>query len=912
MQSDSTIKDPYSSLPAIYPAEPSKKPKKPSSLSRNGSEASEKVRNVSGETLYAFKKECGSSKSLSGRGTQGFLLDTQPEEVLLPFSNPIYPKKASLVPSLESKAEDLSENSKAASSEILQTKGEGCSPRTLLRRNNQGLLLNTPVSDSYSPISNLNYAAEPNESKRAPSRSSSGSKSEGPCEKTKGISDEILKARKECRSPRLGRNNKGLLGDTSLNDFPSTINDPFYPGLKKSRREQPSFSSSDSKSEDLGEKTKISSGEISRVKKESGSKKSLRGREKRNSISNTSPSDFFPPISSQDCPENPRKTNSSSDSKSEEKSDKIKRASGDTFVRAKKRSSASKPLSGRGSRESNIYGDSFYISEQRLSKNNLETIPESNALAAKPIRKRSWVQEFESLKSELYEAQARLLCELSTHKLPLSKEQTLGYDEFKTLVTEEEQKLPTAKKRSSPNFFSKGRLRCEKERINSQQSLLAEQLLAVEKIKEEYDSLMSSLIKLCLDRNTAFFEASLPILAHNFQLNYPIGHPHPMAWNNFDDWSMHIVCQFPQILSRTGFFVTLGPPPLVENFNNYGLIPDSESILKDSSGTVLAFKLWGDNIFPAIEDSGLSQAIEKEGLIFFKHNEGAIRYHDNVLATYEEQSFLLVTLCDGTGQSHSAKAAADVASKTAHELGVHAIQACQTLHGDLLAHFASMKQAQLALMEHPEAAQGTTFLQASVKEGILSGVAVGDSKAFVFTANPKGGWICRDMTGESRESLDPRDSGGRLSGMQKSAHSYDVEMANMRAFAYKLLPGDIIYLCSDGGYDNFDPSQLCDKENTPLCFGGEEKEWEPDNLKHLELANIGLLRNLEKTVAECQNVKEMFETIVRVSQERTVRDKLYFITTPLKEMAIPPKVLGQGKGDDMAMVLFQYLPKTNS
>jgi serine/threonine protein phosphatase PrpC len=428
-------------------------------------------------------------------------------------------------------------------------------------------------------------------------------------------------------------------------------------------------------------------------------------------------------------------------------------------------------------------------------------------------------------------------------------------------------------------------------------------------LKVDYDKALRYVHEgYCKFNEKLFFESEV-IIAKNFQAENPTKQVHAEAWNHFDEWTDQIVLQFPDLPLNTSSNGKLGDPLIVDNFNNYGLIPDSGSIKKDSLGQVLSFRLNGEKIIPAIDLQKESQAVELNGLIFFRHNEGTYQYHDHALASECKTGSLLITLSDGAGQSNASKNAAKLASEISHHIAQEGIGTCKSLHQRLKLHFAGVKKAQEVLTEDPGAGQGTTLVQAAVSLNLLTGVAVGDSKVFVFTPKPEGGWRCRDAVGESRRSLDPRDSGGRLSGiLNTEKKGDDVEIANIRAFVLKLRPGDVIYACSDGGYDNFDPSQLNDSDNSPSTFGGKDINWEERNPEHLELAHKGLIHNLEKVVKNCTNLQEIHDAILKESQTRTTADKLYFLTTPLTGMKKPPSVRGQGKGDDMAMVFFQYNP----
>jgi hypothetical protein len=87
---------------------------------------------------------------------------------------------------------------------------------------------------------------------------------------------------------------------------------------------------------------------------------------------------------------------------------------------------------------------------------------------------------------------------------------------------------------------------------------------------------------------------------------------------------------------------------------------------------------------------------------------------------------------------------------------------------------------------------------------------VGDCKALLWNKHTG---LFTDVTTGNR-STDARDPGGRLGG--------DTDLRNMCLFYRVVCPGDIIVLCTDGVYDNFDPIF---QGKTPRDVGLPEAEW---------------------------------------------------------------------------------------
>jgi len=106
-------------------------------------------------------------------------------------------------------------------------------------------------------------------------------------------------------------------------------------------------------------------------------------------------------------------------------------------------------------------------------------------------------------------------------------------------------------------------------------------------------------------------------------------------------------------------------------------------------------------------------------------------------------------------------------------------------------------------------------------------VSVGDCKVFRYSVRSG---VIIDITENNRLNLtDPSDPGGRL-GPHSSDGSPDLR--NLRVQLCECDVGDLIFLCSDGVHDNFDPQHLGD---TPDVWELPYATWEEASDKAFEL-----------------------------------------------------------------------------
>ena len=169
----------------------------------------------------------------------------------------------------------------------------------------------------------------------------------------------------------------------------------------------------------------------------------------------------------------------------------------------------------------------------------------------------------------------------------------------------------------------------------------------------------------------------------------------------------------------------------------------------------------------------------------------------------------------------------------------------------------------------------------------------------------------KDVLGEAKTKLDPRDPGGLLSG--QASVTPDIE--RMRAFAFTLEPGDVVFACSDGIVDNFDPSNLheptdtseSNRQYTPAALGGEGDKWEHDkaNPDHVALAQQKTAEDMANVVKGARNGQELSDKLYEAAVARTDKEKLLQFATG---ESYQKHESGGGKNDDAASAFFEYKP----
>eukprot|EP01117_Protostelium_nocturnum_P000783 TRINITY_DN1099_c0_g1_i2.p1 TRINITY_DN1099_c0_g1~~TRINITY_DN1099_c0_g1_i2.p1 ORF type:complete len:1136 (+),score=394.67 TRINITY_DN1099_c0_g1_i2:295-3702(+) len=129
-------------------------------------------------------------------------------------------------------------------------------------------------------------------------------------------------------------------------------------------------------------------------------------------------------------------------------------------------------------------------------------------------------------------------------------------------------------------------------------------------------------------------------------------------------------------------------------------------------------------------------------------------------------------------------------------------------------------------------------------------LSVGDCKAFLWR---KSDGAIADMTALNRGNLtDGTDPGGRL-GPYVGHGAPDLR--NLKLYFYECQPGDIVFICSDGIHDNFDPQQLGKgpRQVDSSLNGDDWKEFE-GNTKAEEVKNNFRINEIKKTIGEKEQV----------------------------------------------------------
>lgn len=279
-------------------------------------------------------------------------------------------------------------------------------------------------------------------------------------------------------------------------------------------------------------------------------------------------------------------------------------------------------------------------------------------------------------------------------------------------------------------------------------------------------------------------------------------------------------------------------------------------------------------------------------------NPSDARYHDHVLVS-TKNNCPIITLCDGSGHNPGAAEIAITTAEAAHKKIAGDIQNCKDIHGVLLAQLNALNEANEASKKSKVIGSSTTFIQTAVVGNTLTGVVLGDSKVFIFRPKEGGGWHAIDPLGNIKGTLDGTVAGGQIVG-QKGQYS---DMHNIHAFTYPLNAGDVVYVCSDGVVDNFDPSTSHAKDSKI-----KPEEWEVENPKHIQISLIEAQQKMEEVVKNCKSGQEIGNAINNYIEKLTTAKKLMLATTAPMERVNMRESNFPGKLDDAASAFYVHNP----
>lgn len=384
--------------------------------------------------------------------------------------------------------------------------------------------------------------------------------------------------------------------------------------------------------------------------------------------------------------------------------------------------------------------------------------------------------------------------------------------------------------------------------------------------------------------------------------------PAKFAKEHYDDFSIALINGIPD--------VKISPQPSSKeipqksDLNNNGLEVDEKDLIfsdekasidRDGANITLrcVTKATIDGVEYDFTKSREGKAYFHDGRLYSSREDA--RYHDHVLVSGGRQTPVVITLCDGSGHSRFARPAAIKTATAAHEAVAEKIGECKTTRDVHKLQMEALREAGNAIY-HADSGT-TTFIQAAVVGNVLTGVVVGDSKAYVLRPKEGGGWIAIDLLGNTKGTLDPRTAGGQLS----SQGYCDFHQANL--FAFNLMPGDVFYTCSDGIVDNLDPStnniapNTLKKQADALNLQIASEKWEDENEDHIKLALKASTDKIEDIIQECKTGEEITVAMNKFVQENTKQKKINFMTNPdAKEED------ASGKLDDAASAFFVYNP----
>lgn len=313
-------------------------------------------------------------------------------------------------------------------------------------------------------------------------------------------------------------------------------------------------------------------------------------------------------------------------------------------------------------------------------------------------------------------------------------------------------------------------------------------------------------------------------------------------------------------------------------FNNYGLLPQdfSYSIEEDEEEYVARYQFDG-KWYEIPKNLHVICDPEQRKMLFLEATTGALENHDQCKIDVIE-NFLFLGLADGCGQNIGATlSAARVLDEITSYLIVSDLNKSKSVREALKIEFQALKHAQEVLLKEADEIGGDTTLTFCLLKGnSLTGLSVGDSKIFILRRN-ESDWKIFDLASTSRTS--PEDCGGRIVGTDSKP-----ELAGLTFFSFKLMQGDIVFLCSDGVSDCFDPAIL--KNGSP-----------------------SLIKNLEDVLREnsCRDMEEIEDILVKELQIRTFEEKRQLLAGADR---VEP-LQGFGKLDNANMCFYTYKKMEN-
>lgn len=378
--------------------------------------------------------------------------------------------------------------------------------------------------------------------------------------------------------------------------------------------------------------------------------------------------------------------------------------------------------------------------------------------------------------------------------------------------------------------------------------------------------------------------------------------------DNYNQFKANLIDQIPNLMvAHREYSLEI---PLASDFNNNGMPLPAANIKAREGVPQASIDRDGEDI-PLIpvekavingEEHTMARGFgyyDPAAEMLFMERDDA-RYHDVVLVSGGNNKPAVMSLADGSGHGEMARPVAKRIAEVAHNHVAESIQECADLHHILSTQLDAVKLANDSAASDNIEGQ-TTFIQTAIVGNVLSCVSVGDSKVFVFRPKADGqGWTCIDPLQNGKGTLDAKNAGGQLSGIQEENGKY-TELNAINAFAMYLEEGDIVFACSDGYVDNFNPAinheKLGDLDGT--LAGGD---WELENPAHIKAAQGYSKKLIEELIRDCSTGEEINDALKAYIQTNTLEKKIQFLTNPSRET----ESKFRGKLDDAASCYMVY------
>lgn len=309
--------------------------------------------------------------------------------------------------------------------------------------------------------------------------------------------------------------------------------------------------------------------------------------------------------------------------------------------------------------------------------------------------------------------------------------------------------------------------------------------------------------------------------------------------------------------------------------NNYGLYPDTEPVVDSANITCM---IEGKSYVLST-----TQATFYEGQIF--PNKAASRFCDATFVA-KAKDYQLFAIADGCGLFEGSQKAAQQAVENVCKEIKRFVDASKKLSlKDVAAIQLSALKQTIEVLQSFDGMGDTTLLSAIVIDGYLIALSIGDC-ALLRIRRREDSDVAECLSLFDPRTASPKDPGGFL-GLNPKLNNFAISIQ-------KLEKGDLLFACTDGVNDNFDP----------LLTGGKLAHSESVKDGDASLRQRAAHNKLLSLIGKEADTKKIAQIIQKYIYDLCLPAKLWQLTSakpvPRDYKKYP------GKEDHATMVLFRY------